>query len=93
MPAGVASAVVVRCRTERPDVTRRLDRLMGLVAWILLGYVVLLLCAGLVAGALCRIAKLSAGQGQTARGEVVLWGRIPLVADRAAVRLYSSSRR
>lgn len=66
---------------------------MGLVASIVLGYAVLLLSAGILAGSLCRVAKLSAPHGQTARGEVVLWGRIPLLADRAVVRPYSSSRR
>jgi hypothetical protein len=56
---------------------------MGLVAWIVLGYMVLLLLAGILAGSLCRVAKLSARHGQTARCEVVLWGRIPLLGDTA----------
>ncbi len=49
---------------------------MALVASIALGYLVLLLLAGILAGSLCRVAKLSARHGQTARGEVVLWGSI-----------------
>jgi hypothetical protein len=57
---------------------------MGLVAWVALGYVVLLLQAGVLAGGLCRIARLSARHGQTAGGEVVLWGRIPLLGDTAS---------
>jgi hypothetical protein len=33
---------------------------MGLVDWVALGYIVLLLSASLLAGSLCRIARLSA---------------------------------
>ena len=63
---------------------RRVTSPMGLVGWVAVGYLVLLLQAGLLVGALCRVAKLSALHGQTARGEVLLWGRIPVVVDTAA---------
>ncbi len=56
---------------------------MGLVTWVALGYLGLLLLAGVAAAALCRVAALSARHGQSARGEVVLWGRVPPLAKRS----------
>lgn len=66
---------------------------MGLVAWVALGYVVLLLWAGMLAGSLCRVAKLSARHEQSARGEVVLWGRVPLLPTTAPTSQLVATRR
>jgi hypothetical protein len=56
---------------------------MGLLLWVALGYVLLLLLAGILAGSLCRVAKLAARHGQTDRGELVLWGSIPAFSETA----------
>ncbi|MGO9791453.1 MAG: hypothetical protein ACLQQB_10935 [Solirubrobacteraceae bacterium] len=60
---------------------------MGLVAWVALGYLGLLLPAGMFAAALCRVATLSARYGRSARGEVVLWGRVPPLAKQRRAAL------
>ena len=56
---------------------------MGLVECLALGYLVLLLVAGLLTASLCRIAKLSARHGLNARREVLLWGSTPLLGHTA----------
>jgi hypothetical protein len=50
---------------------------MGLLLWVALGYLVLLLLAGVFVAALCKVATLSARRAQSTRGELVLWGRVP----------------
>jgi uncharacterized membrane-anchored protein len=54
---------------------------MGLMEWVALGYAGLLAPASLLAGSLCRIARLSARDVENDRREVVLWGAIPIASN------------
>lgn len=58
---------------------------MGLVEWVALGYLVLLLVAGLLTASLCRIAQLSGRHSENTRREVLVWGSLPPLGN-AAIR-------